>query len=88
MVQVGVMTFASCATRARHKKEPPLLGVSCGGSVVRGDKILRSGSRGSSVSVLSRSCGWCWLLGLPGQGYLDRTESNYNDSVAVTSLHH
>ena len=42
---VQVMVPRRLAHATAHKKEPPLLGVSCGGSVVRGDKILVDGSR-------------------------------------------
>src|SRR5699024_6280772 len=70
MVQVGVMTFASRATRARHKKEPPPLDMSGGGSVVRGDKVLWSGSRLITLSPWPccrggvRACVVCAYLGI------------------------
>src|SRR5699024_7945255 len=70
MVQVGVMTFASRATRARHKKEPPPLDMSGGGPVVRGDKVLWSGSRLITLSPWPccrggvRACVVCAYLGI------------------------
>ena len=59
-VQVAVPCHLAHATA--HKKEPPLLGVSGGGSVVRGDKIQVQESR--TVSVY-RSCRGC-VVGVSG----------------------
>ena len=56
-VQVAVPCHLAHATA--HKKEPPLLGVSGGGSVVRGDKIQVQESR--TVSVY-RSCRGCVVV--------------------------